>query len=142
MWRILHPIDSQHSRRPEVNMRRPRISRTLFFATASVTIACSRTADLPKTPLGQVAAVDTTAGERSTLPPAARTALDRGNAEFRAKQFDAALESYREAARAASGNAAPYYGIYMAAQKLGQTSLADSASKLIQVLAGTGAGHP
>ena len=123
-------------------MRRPRITQTLFVAAASAAIACSRTNDLPKTPLGQVAAVDSTAGDRSTLPPAARTALDRGNAEFRAKKYDTALESYREAARAASGNAAPYYGIYMAAQKLGKTSLADSASKLIQVLSGTSGGHP
>jgi hypothetical protein len=115
---------------------------TLVFATASAVMACSRTKDVPKTPLGQAAAADSMVSERSTLPPAARTALDRGNAEFRAKKYQAALESYREAARAASGNATPYFGIYMAAQKLGQTSLADSASKLIQVLSGTSGGHP
>jgi hypothetical protein len=124
----------------EVVMRHPRITWHPFLVAASAVIACSRTNDLPKTPLGQAAAAaDTTAGERS-LQPAARTALDRGNEQFRAKKYDAALESYREAARNASGDAAPYFGIFMAAQKLGKTSLADSASMLIQVLSGTGGG--
>ena len=122
-------------------MRRLPTMRIVLLATAAAVMACSRTNDLPKRPLGQVAAdADTGVSDRPSLSPAARTALDRGNEEFRAKKYDAALELYREAARAASGNAAPYFGIYMAAQKLGKTSLADSASMLIQVLSGTGAG--
>ncbi len=103
-------------------------------------MACSRTNDLPKTPLGQVTAGQPAAAEQSTVPPAVRAALDRGNAEFRAAKYDAALTSYREAARAAPGDPAPYFGIYMAAQKLGKTALADSASKLIQVLSDRGSG--
>jgi hypothetical protein len=105
-------------------MRYLRISWAPLLAAAAM-IACSRTSDLPKRPLGQAAAAaDTTSGERGTLPAAAR----------------AALEAYREAGRAAPGSAAPYFGIYMAAQKLGKTSLADSASALIQVLSGNAAG--
>ena len=113
----------------------------LFVAIATGLAACSRANEQPKTPLGQAtAATDTTSAQQSALPPAARTALDRGNAEFRAGKYDAALNSYREAARVVPGDPSPYFGIYMAAQKLGKTSLADSASKLIQTLSGTGGG--
>ncbi|HSQ29979.1 MAG TPA: hypothetical protein VLN49_09025 [Gemmatimonadaceae bacterium] len=92
--------------------------------------ACSREASQPKTPLAQSqpAAAQSVA---DPLPAAARSALDQGNAEYRAGKFDAALASYRAAAKAAPSEAAPYFGVLMVAQKLGNKPLADSASRAI-----------
>jgi hypothetical protein len=61
------------------------------------------------------------------IPIGARSALDEGNAFYRSGQFDAALASYRQAVEAAPGQAAPWYGVYMAATALGDKQLADSA---------------
>lgn len=91
--------------------------------------ACSRSQPQPKQALGEPAATPTSA--RDLLPEAARTALDAGNEAFRAKKYDDALKSYRDAARAAPDNASAFYGIYMVAQKTGNTKLADSATKEI-----------
>jgi Flp pilus assembly protein TadD len=107
-----------------------RFRPVLLVATVAVG-ACSRADTAPKTPLGQATPA---AAVESSLPPAARSALDRGNAEYRAGRYESALGAYREASRAAPGDASPFFGIYMAAQKLGKQGLADSASKLIQVL--------
>jgi hypothetical protein len=63
----------------------------------------------------------------ASLGSAARSALERGNAEFRAGRFDVALTHYRAAVAASPGAAAPYFGIYMAAKKLSNGPLADSA---------------
>jgi hypothetical protein len=63
----------------------------------------------------------------SSLGTAARSALDRGNAEFRAGRYEVALTHYRSAVAASPGAAAPYFGMYMAAKKLGNAALADSA---------------
>jgi hypothetical protein len=70
------------------------------------------------------------------LPPEARAALDGGNAAFRAGQFEAALGHYRAAALRAPGHAAPWYGVHMAAQKLGRPALADSAMAAIRARTG------
>ena len=63
----------------------------------------------------------------SDLPAAARTALDAGNAAYRAKDMDGALASYRAAAAAAPGRAAPWFGVYMVAADMKNMALADSA---------------
>jgi hypothetical protein len=99
-----------------------------LVAIAATVAACSRTQSAPKVPLA-AAGADTTA--RDALPAAAVTALDLGNAEFRAGRYAQALIAYRDAARAAPDNAAPHFGIYMTAKKIGDTRLADSASKEI-----------
>lgn len=98
--------------------------------------ACSRSQNSQKTPLGQMPAAGSTsaanaANAPSTLSPAARTALDQGNTEFRAGHYDNALKAYRDAAVASPNDAAPYFGIYMAATKLGNKALADSANQAI-----------
>jgi len=73
------------------------------------------------------------------LPPTTRAALDAGNAEFRAKHYAAALGHYRLASLSSPGEAAPFYGIYMAAQALNNTPLADSAVAEIRArTSGTG----
>jgi hypothetical protein len=41
------------------------------------------------------------------------------------------MAAYRAAVKAAPDNAAPYFGIYMTAKKLGNSSLADSATAAI-----------
>jgi hypothetical protein len=111
----------------------PSIGRTpLALCAAAITIvACSRQASQPKVPLGQAPAPAASHQVADPLPPAARGALDQGNQRFRAGQYEAALASYREAAKAAPSEAAPYFGVLMVAQKLGNKALADSASKAI-----------
>ena len=94
------------------------------------TMACSRAQNQPKLPLGQAsaAAPSNTTSARDALSDAAKAALDQGNTEYRAGRYEQALAAYRNAAKAAPDNSAPYFGIYMAAKKLGNASLADSAS--------------
>ena len=62
------------------------------------------------------------------LGPAARAALDSGNASYRLKNYSDALRHYRAAALSAPEQAAPWFGIYMIAQATGDKSLADSAT--------------
>jgi len=105
--------------------------RRLSIATVAVALlsaACSRAPNQPKIPLGQTAAQPS---GRDGLPAEARSALDSGNAEYRAGRYDAALAAYRTASKAAPDNAAPYFGIYMVAKKLGNVPLADSATAAI-----------
>ena len=103
------------------------VAAALFSA---VLAACSKSADQPKLPLGQPQAAAASPAT-TPLPSAARRALDEGNQSFRAGHYDAALASYRDAAKAAPGDAAPYFGVLMVAQKLGRKALADSASRAI-----------
>lgn len=111
----------------------------LALVTAAAS-ACSRSQDDGKIPLAQAtgasAGASTESSPRDALPPAARSAIDSGNAQYRGGRFKEALASYRSAAKAAPDNASPYFGIYMAAQKLGDQKLADSASKEINKLSG------
>lgn len=72
------------------------------------------------------------------LAPEARAALDSANAMYRAGRYQAALELYQKVAASAPGDAAPYFGIYMAAQKLGKRALADSALAVIRRNTSTG----
>lgn len=74
-----------------------------------------------------------------TLPAAARAALDSGNAQYRAGKFEAALASYRAAAKAAPKEAAPWFGIYMATNRLGRTKDAADAQRMINALSGDSA---
>ncbi len=70
--------------------------------------------------------------EEPALAGPARGALDRGNAAYRARSYTDALDAYRAAAAAAPGDAAPYFGIYMAATALHDSVLADSAMAVIR----------
>ncbi len=101
--------------------------------------ACKPSQQPPKTPLGAMAAgADSTANPHTTMSPDARAALDSGNAQYRAGNYDAALKSYRQSSALAPLNAAPFFGIYMAAEKLGNKNLADSASAEIRRRQGPG----
>ncbi len=104
-------------------------------------VGCRKQAPPAKTPLSQMtAAPDSTANPHSTMSPEARAALDSGNAQYRAGRYPAALASYRKSSALAPLNAAPYFGIYMAAEKVGDKKLADSATAEIQRLQGSGSG--
>ena len=111
------------------------MSSSIRFAGALIlpaiaVVACSRAENQPKVPLSATAS---TAGSpvRDALPPEERAALDLGNTRYRAGNYADALTAYRKAAAAAPNDAAPYFGIYMTAKKVGNTALADSANTAI-----------
>lgn len=108
----------------------PRLT-PLTLGAAIALAACSRQASPPKIPLGQTQAPAASQQSPDPLSSAARGALDQGNQSFRAGKYEEALASYREAAKAAPNDAAPYFGVLMVAQKLGNKALADSASRAI-----------
>ena len=97
------------------------------IATLAMFAACSRTQPEQKAPLNAPAAQPA----KDPLSADARAALDQANTEFRTAKYNDALTNYRKAAKLAPTEAAPYFGIFMAAQKLGNKALADSASKAI-----------
>jgi Flp pilus assembly protein TadD len=68
------------------------------------------------------------------LSPAAKIALDAGNAAYRAKQFGEAIARYREASAASPDHAAPWFGVYMAASEMKNKALADSAMAKVNAL--------
>jgi len=115
-------------------MSRQRLAAAIV---ALATVAACTAKEGPKTPLARRAGlpmVDTSPAAiannpHTVLPPAAKAALDSGNADYRAHRYDAALAAYRRASALAPAHGAPYYGIYMAASALGQKALADSALK-------------
>jgi hypothetical protein len=108
----------------------PRIPSLTILSVIALA-ACSREASQSKTPLAQAQPAAAAQRAADPLPAAARSALDQGNADYRAGKFQSALDSYRAAAKAAPSEAAPYFGVLMVAQKLGNKALADSASKAI-----------
>lgn len=107
-----------------------RARRTLAIAAALalVATACKKQAEPPKTPLGEMTSQQAdTANPHTSLSPGARAALDSGNTLYRAGKYTEALKAYQSASAQSPLNAAPFFGIYMAAGKLGQKPLADSA---------------
>ena len=124
---------------------------------ACLVTACSDGSAPPKVPLGErtpapamLPGGTASAAPMAPLPPAppinadARAPLDSGNALFRRKAYGAALAQYRIAAQRAPEHAAPFFGIYMAAQALNNPRLADSALAGIKARQGapaTGSPH-
>lgn len=110
---------------PAFQSRHVVVIAALVVAAGAVAIAFPDLTGSPEpTP---PAATATPAPRGATVADAARAALDRGNTEFRAGRFDAALAAYRDAAKADTASAAPHFGILMAAGKLGDSTLARSA---------------
>lgn len=113
-----------------------RIPRTLRVAAAAAAIACSHE-DAPRVPVGN--AVDRARAEgqaHALIGPAARAALDSGNALFRRREYDGALAQYRAAATLAPQHAAPLFGIYMVARATKNSVMADSALAQIRLRSG------
>jgi len=106
--------------------------------------ACNTSADsAPRVPLSATMPLSSTAAAPNALqrgppplPPRARVALDSGNAQLRARRYDAALASYRVAVKEAPGHIAPEFGVYMAAKRQGNNLLADSALRIINAHSG------
>ena len=120
--------------------------RHIGIIIAALTVAACQSKEPPKHPLGAQAGqitVDTSAAARANnphamLPPKAKAALDSGNTLYRAGNYEAALAQYGLATELAPANAAPYYGVYMAADKLGKKRLADSAMAAFSARASNG----
>ncbi len=118
------------------------VSRGAFRAIAVLALpaavlfgACSKSQqEQPKTPIAQMTAgaPDSTANPHDAMSAAAKAALDSGNVAYRAGKYADALKNYRSASEQAPLNAAPFFGIYMVAEKMGNKKLADSAGAEIR----------
>lgn len=113
----------------------------LALAAAVTLMACNKKADDGKIPLisnapmpqdSVHAGMSAPKAPEPDLSPAAKAALDSGNALQRKKLYPLALAQYRESSRLAPGNTAPTFGIYMAARATNNMALADSALALIK----------
>jgi Flp pilus assembly protein TadD len=110
------------------------IMRSLLLLALVAATACGKDDSAPRVPLGAAGASAT--GASTPL----QAALDRGNAAYRARDYEGALRAYREAAAANPENVAPYYGIQMAARAMGNNVLADSAMRRIRAMSGDSSG--
>jgi hypothetical protein len=112
-------------------LRRVVFTRRFAVLSSVVALACSSSEPATKVPLAQARAdsAQKAAGVRAEpeLSPAAKAALDSGNALFRKKAYAPALAQYRLASALAPKHLAPYYGINMVAQATGNKALSDSA---------------
>ncbi len=124
---------------------RARLFPLLAAAALVVVSACDAKDEQPHTPLSQLtgqSASGTMAADSpgvagapsAALSDSSRRALTRGNEAMRAKKYDEALREYRAAAAGSPHNAAPYFGIQMAARAMGNAALADSAARRIRAL--------
>jgi hypothetical protein len=108
----------------------PTIRTTTLVAVATTALACYGGDSGPKVPLGQVASTDSikrAEAAHAIIGPAAKAALDSGNALFRKKAYAPALAQYRAAGDLAPQHAAPLFGVYMVARATNDSKLADSA---------------
>ena len=64
---------------------------------------------------------------REDMPPAAVAQLDSGTAAFRADDLEAALRHYTRVTEIAPDIGAGWFGVYMAAEALGDTERAEQA---------------
>ncbi len=101
--------------------------------TSGSLFGCNDTGAGDRQPIDESSAV-ARGGSSPVLPLAAIAALDEGNTAYRAKQFDAAIDAYRKATAAAPDHAAPWFGLYMAANEVGNAALADSAMVRVKAL--------
>lgn len=106
-----------------------RVCRGVLFV-AGATLACTGGQDAPKVPLAGVSPADSAReveAAHGIIGPAAKAALDSGNALFRKKAYAAALVQYRQASALAPQHAAPLFGIYMVARATNDLAMADTA---------------
>lgn len=64
---------------------------------------------------------------REDMPPAAVVQLDSGTAAYRVDDFEAALRHYTRVTEIAPDIGAGWFGVYMAADALGEAELAEEA---------------
>lgn len=114
----------------------------LAIVMAATIAACAKR-ETPAVPLAQAVITDSARAieaAHALLGPAAKAALDRGNALFRKSDYAGALAEYRTASKLAPQHAAPLYGINMVAKATNDTALADSAMREIRLRSGGMAG--
>lgn len=104
--------------------------RPAALAASLLLAACERD-EGQRIPLGDAPAAGTT----TTLSADARASLEQGNTFYRAKQYPEALAAYRRAAEQSPADAAPLWGIQMAARALGDTALLDSTLQRMRAIA-------
>ncbi len=113
--------------------------RRLAIVSAVAVLACTQE-QAPKVPLSQLASADSARAQveaHAVIGPAAKAALDSGNAFYRQKDYMAALTKYRAASELAPQHAAPFFGMYMVARATGNMAMADSALADIRKRNGT-----
>jgi tetratricopeptide (TPR) repeat protein len=64
---------------------------------------------------------------RENMPPAALAQLDSGTAAFRADDYEAALRHYTRVTEIAPDMGAGWFGVYMAAEALGDVERAEES---------------
>ena len=120
--------------------------RALGAVTVGIVAACSRDASTGRVPLSRASvgsdSLRALEAAHALLGPAAKAALDRGNAFFRKSQYAEALTEYRAAAALAPQHAAPLFGIYMVGRATNNSALADSALAGIRVRGGSPSDSP
>lgn len=118
-----------------MNSRTPFGAMGLALATC-LAFACTARDNPPRVPLGHPGSADAFRAEaaaHSLLGPAAKAALDSGNALFRRNAYSAALAEYQQAAALAPQHSAPLFGIYMVARATNNKVMADSAMTAIRL---------
>ncbi|MEO8622039.1 MAG: hypothetical protein ABI625_13300 [bacterium] len=106
------------------------VRSSAFLIAAAAVLACTTREESPKVPLGQATVGDSVraaTAAHALIGPAAKAALDSGNAYFRRKAYAEALAEYRTASTLAPQHAAPFFGIYMVARATNNVAMADSA---------------
>lgn len=110
--------------------------RTLSVFAAMIVIgACGKDAEeTAQLPPGHppLASPGQTSGSSATIGGEAKVALDSGNALYRAKAFDLALDQYRRAASLAPAEGAPLFGMFMVASAMNDSTLADSVRTVMR----------
>jgi hypothetical protein len=100
-----------------------------IIVAAVMTVGCVNK-DASKKPSAQGALADSArkvAAAHALIGPAAKAALDSGNALYRKKEYASALAYYRSASTLAPQHAAPLFGIYLVARATNNVAMADSA---------------
>ncbi|HEX5727732.1 MAG TPA: tetratricopeptide repeat protein [Longimicrobiaceae bacterium] len=100
-----------------------------FLLVLLLLAACGRS-EPPRRTLGAHAEE----AEAGRLAPAVQAQVDSGNLAYRAGDYAAAMRHYREAVRRAPDQAVPWFGVAMAAEKLGDRAAADSARARVRAL--------
>jgi tetratricopeptide (TPR) repeat protein len=117
-------------------MNTARILTALTLVLVVVGCGAGESSEAPGTRGGEEAAPP---GEVSgVITPEIRDALERGNAAFRADEFEEALQHYQEALRMDSTVEASLFGLYIAHEALGNTEEAQAIREKL----GTGAIMP
>lgn len=137
------PAQQSNSRAATLRLVGTTVAATLVVVLVAVELAtmgdrARGAAPVAAPVMDSPAAGSVPSAEEPALAGPAREALDRGNAAYRARSYTGALDAYRAAAAAAPGDAAPYFGIYMAAIALHDTVLADSAMRVIRAQRASG----